>query len=133
MTLDDIHNSFRDFVKEFVEIPVAFENEAVTGELNSTYGDFILGDIETTRLSQGKCGTIEYSGNATLRIVSASYVGASTVLQQADKILKAVLSNSLYKGLKFIETPSTSESVQEYDRYYIEVMIPYTSEGNLNG
>jgi predicted transcriptional regulator len=71
---------------------------------------------------------LNYSGEATLTIKTDINTGVNEAYQLADKLIKFIMENGLYSGLKMIETPYVGATEQEFDWLVLPIFIPYQKD-----
>ncbi|CAK3750866.1 Phage protein [Vibrio crassostreae] len=125
----DIHTGFQSLIADAqLGIDVKYENLSFQPKLKTAFGIFQLGAVPTERQGQGACTSLNYSGEATLTIKTDINTGVNEAYQLADKLIKFIMENGLYSGLKMIETPYVGATEQEFDWLVLPIFIPYQKD-----
>ncbi len=128
MSLELIHASFKNLIEACTDFETTFENEEYKPMLDVTFGVFQLGTVAIERQSQGKCGTLVYSGEATLTVKVQMKTGAGHAYAIADKVIDYAVKNGLNYGLKFFEPPFVGDSSPEGDWFTLPISLPFTKD-----
>lgn len=110
------------------ELSVAFENEDYKPRLDSPFAIFQLGTVTTSRLAQGKCSQLQYTGDPTLTVKVGIKRGAEVAYSYADRVIAYIMEHGSEYGFKFIDTPYVTDSLSEGDWFSVPIIIPFIKE-----